>query len=328
MISGGTWVIMKFDGIKISELKSGGVINGIYLLKSADLKISSNKKTYLDIILTDSTGNIQAKWWDANETDFASLNPNKLYYVNAKVDIWKDALQLTLNKIKIADDDDQKLISDFVPAAPISPEEMLQEVYLYAAKIKNSEIRSVVMKLLDEKEDRLIYYPAAKSLHHAMRSGLLYHIVRMLRLGEVISSVYEGVNSDLIFAGVIIHDLAKIGELSSNELGMAEYSKQGQFLGHIIMGVEELDRAGNSVGASEEVMLLLKHMVVSHHYEAEYGSPKKPLFLEAELLHHIDLIDARVYDYQNATKNIEAGQFSEPVWSLDRRSVYKVGLDE
>ncbi len=319
---------MKFDGIKIFELKAGGVINGIYLLKSADLKISSNKKTYLDIILTDSTGNIQAKWWDANETDLASLNLNKLYYVNAKVDLWKDALQLTLNKIKIADDDDQKRISDFVPAAPLSPEDMLQEVYLYATKIKNSEIRSVVMKLLDEKEDKLIYYPAAKSLHHAMRSGLLYHIVRMLRLGDVISGVYEGINSDLIFAGIIIHDLAKIGELSSNELGIADYSKQGQFLGHIIMGVQELDRAGNSVGASEEVMLLLKHMVVSHHYEAEYGSPKKPLFLEAELLHHIDMIDARVYDYQNATKNIEPGQFSEPVWSLDKRSVYKVGLDE
>ncbi|HHY63613.1 MAG TPA: 3'-5' exonuclease, partial [Clostridiaceae bacterium] len=89
-----------------------------------------------------------------------------------------------------------------------------------------------------------------------------------------------------------------------------------------------LDRAGASVGASDEVMLLLKHMVVSHHYEAEFGSPKKPLFLEAELLHHIDMIDARVFDYQNATRNIEAGQFSEPVWSLDRRSVYKVGLPE
>jgi 3'-5' exoribonuclease len=319
---------MKFQGIKISDLKAGEVINGIYLLKSAELKVSSNKKTYLDIVLADSTGSIQAKWWDASETELDSLSPFKLYYVNARVDVWKETMQLTLNRVKIADDEDQKLISDFVPAAPVSPDEMIQEVYLYAAKIKNSEIRSVVMKLLDAKEEKLMYYPAAKSLHHAMRSGLLYHIVRMLRLGEAISGVYEGVNTDLLFAGIIIHDLAKIGELDSNELGMADYTKEGQFLGHIIMGVEELDRAGRSVNASEEVMLLLKHMIVSHHYEAEYGSPKKPIFLEAELLHHIDMIDARVYDYQNATRNIEAGQFSEPVWSLDRRSVYKVGLDE
>jgi 3'-5' exoribonuclease len=94
------------------------------------------------------------------------------------------------------------------------------------------------------------------------------------------------------------------------------------------MGVEELDRVGELIGASEEMMLLLKHMIVSHHYEAEYGSPKKPLFLEAELLHHLDMIDARVYDFQNATKDIEPGQFSEPVWSLDRRCIYKAGIQE
>ena len=269
---------MKFEGVKISDLKAGESINGIYLLRNVELKLSSNKKTYLDIVLTDSTGNIPAKWWDASEDDYTALVLNKLYYVNARVDLWRDSLQLTINKIKLADDEDQKYIADFVPAAPLAPEEMLEEIYLYASKIKKAEIRSVVMTLLDQKEEKLLYYPAAKSLHHAVRSGLLYHIVRMLRCGEALCGVYEGINQDLIFAGIILHDLAKIGELSSNELGIAEYSKQGQFLGHIIMGVEELDRAGKLVGASEETMLLLKHMIVSHHYEAEFGSPKKPLF--------------------------------------------------
>ncbi len=319
---------MKFEGIKISDLKAGESINGIYLLRNVELKLSSNKKAYLDIILTDSTGNVPAKWWDSSEADYATLIPNKLYYVNARVDLWKDSLQLTLNKIKLADDEDQKQIANFVPAAPLSPEKMIEEIYLFAARIKKAEIRSLVMTVLDQKEEKLLFYPAAKSLHHAVRSGLLYHIVRMLRSGEALCNVYEGVDPDLIFAGIILHDLAKIGELSSNELGIAEYSKQGQFLGHIIMGVEELDRAGKLVGASEETMLLLKHMIVSHHYEAEFGSPKKPLFLEAELLHYIDMIDARVYDFQNATKDIEPGQFSEPVWSLDRRCIYKLGFPE
>jgi 3'-5' exoribonuclease len=104
---------------------------------------------------------------------------------------------------------------------------------------------------------------------------------------------------------------------------MAEYTKEGKLLGHIIMGVEEIEKAGRETGASREAILLLKHMVVSHHYEADYGSPKKPMFLEAELLHHIDMIDARVYDYQNATRDIEPGSFSEPVWSLDKRNIYK-----
>lgn len=314
---------MKFVGTKICDLKPGENINGIYILKSVELKVSSNKKSYIDMTMSDQTGEVPAKWWDAGETEFAALSANKLYYVNARVDLWKESLQLSLHKIKIASDEDQKCISEFVPSAPVPSEQMLQEIYLYAAKIKDSEIRSVVMELLDEKEDKLLYYPAAKSLHHAIRGGLLYHILRMLHTAEALCNVYEGIHSDLLFAGVIIHDLAKIGELSSNELGMAEYSKEGQLLGHIVMGVEEVDRAGKLVGASEETLLLLKHMIVSHHYEAEYGSPKKPMFLEAELLHHIDMIDARVYDYQNATRYIEPGQFSEPVWSLERRSVYK-----
>lgn len=316
---------MKFEGTEISNLIAGKTINGIFLLKSAELKTSSNKKTYLDLILCDRTGSVPTKYWDANEADYSALTLNKLYYVNARVDIWRESLQLTIIKIKIADEDHQKNIANYVQSAPLPASDMLEEVYFYTAKIKNTEIRSVVMALLDKKEKELLYYPAAKSLHHSIRSGLLYHVVRMLRCGEALCKVYEGVNSDLIFAGIIIHDLAKIGELNSNELGIAEYSKQGQFLGHIIMGVEELANVGKLVGASEETMLLLKHMVVSHHYEAEYGSPKKPLFLEAELLHHIDLIDARVYDYQNAIKDIEIGQFSEPVWSLDRRSIYKPG---
>ena len=230
---------------------------------------------------------------------------------------------MSINKIQLADEEDQKRISEFVPSAPLTPQEMLDEIYSYAAKISNTEMRALVMKLLDEKEEKLIYYPAAKSLHHSIRSGLLYHIVRMLRSAEALSGVYEGLNTDLLYSGIIIHDLAKIGELTSNNLGIAEYSKEGQLLGHIVLGVIELEKAGNELGVSDEIMLLLKHMIVSHHYEAEYGSPKKPMFLEAELLHHLDLIDARIYDYQNATKNIEAGQFSDPVWSLDRRSIYK-----
>lgn len=317
---------MKYEGVRISDLKSGEVINGIYILKSAELKVSVNKKTYLDIVFADKTGEVSAKWWDAGEDIFKSLVLNKLYCVNARVDTWKDTLQLTLNKIQLADDEIQSSIGDFVPSAPLDPKDMLEEIYSFAAKIKNSEIRNVVMYLLEQKEEKLLYYPAAKSLHHAIRGGLLYHILRMLRLAEAICSVYDGINTDLVFAGVIIHDLAKIGELSSNELGIAEYSKTGQLLGHIVMGVVELENAGKCVGASEEVLLLLKHMIVSHHYEPDYGSPKKPMFLEAELLHHIDLIDARVYDYQNAARNLKPGEFSDPVWSLDRRSIYKADI--
>jgi 3'-5' exoribonuclease len=317
---------MRFNGISIKDLKQDENINGIYILRRKELKEASNKKFYLDLTFSDNTGEINGKLWDVTEDIFLSMPLNMLYYVNARVDCWKENMQLNIQKIRLADPDDQKKIDKFVPSAPISPEIMLKEVYSYSNRIQHDEIRRLVTKMLKDKEDRLIYYPAARSLHHSIRGGLLYHLYRMLHLSEKIKQVYENVNPDLLYAGILLHDLAKIGELDSNVLGFSEYSKEGQLLGHLVMGVKEIENAGKSLGISEEVMLVLQHMVASHHYEPEYGSPKKPMILEAELLHYIDLIDARVYDYENALKNVEKGAFSEPVWSLDRRRLYKTIL--
>ncbi len=314
---------MRFDGIPIKDLKQDENINGIYILRRKELKEASNKKFYLDLTFSDNTGEINGKLWDVTEDIFLSMPLNMLYYVNARVDCWKENMQLNIQKIRLADPDDQKKIDKFVPSAPISPEIMLKEVYSYSNRIQHDEIRRLVTKMLKDKEDRLIYYPAARSLHHSIRGGLLYHLYRMLHLSEKIKQVYENVNPDLLYAGILLHDLAKIGELESNILGFSEYSKEGQLLGHLIMGINEIENTGKSLGISKEVILVLQHMVASHHNEPEYGSPKRPMILEAELLHYIDLIDARVYDYENALKNVEKGAFSEPVWSLDRRRLYK-----
>lgn len=318
---------MRFTGVPIKDLKQGETINGIYILRKKELKEASNRKPYIDLCFSDSTGEVQAKIWEAGEEVYSSLQLNMLYYVNAKVDCFKDSLQLSINKMRIADPEDQKEIDKFVPSAPIPAGTMLNEIYGYAGKISNEEIRKLVLKLLKNKEEKLVYYPAAKSLHHSIRSGLLYHILRMLRLSEKLKEIYGNINLDILYAGVIIHDLAKIGELESNELGISEYSKEGQLLGHIIMGICELEKAGNELGTSPEIILLLKHMIASHHYEPEYGSPKKPMFLEAELLHFIDMIDARVYDFEDNLKDVQEGHFSDPVWSLDKRRLYKPMLE-
>lgn len=314
---------MRFIGVSINDLKQGEIINGIYILRKKELKETSIKKPFIDMLFSDNTGEVQAKLWDTGEEFYSKLQINMLYYVNAKVDAFKDMLQLNVNKIRLADPEDQKQIDKFVPSAPIPAEKMLEEIYGYVKRISNAEIQKLVLKLLKDKEEQLLYYPAAKSLHHSIRSGLLFHILRMLHLSEKLKEVYTDINLDLLYAGVLIHDLAKIGELESNELGFSEYSKEGQLLGHILMGICDIEMAGKELGISSEIVLLLKHMIASHHYEPEYGSPRKPMFLEAELLHYIDIIDARVYDYENNLKNIEEGSFSDPVWSLDRRRLYK-----
>lgn len=318
---------MKFEGVHIAELKTGETVNGIYVLKSRDVRVGSNKKPYLDLVFLDSTGEVPGKDWNiAAEFDIGTLIPHKLYYVNARVDSWKDSPQLSVNRMKLADESDQAEIGSFVPSAPLSPEVMLAEVYAFAARIRHADIRNIVLAMLDAREGKLLYYPAAKSLHHAIRSGLLFHMVRMLRSADALAGVYPTVDTDLLFAGVLLHDLAKMDEMDASELGMAEYSKVGKLLGHIIIGVTEIDRVGRELGASEEAVLVLKHMVLSHHDKAEFGSPKPPMFLEAELLHHIDTMDARVYDYDNALRDVKPGGFSDAVWSLDKRNLYRPDL--
>ena len=317
---------MRFDGTAIADLEPGNVVNGIYILRKKELKETSGKKPYADLVFLDRTGEMNGKLWDVDETFFQALELNRLYYVNAKVDSWKELLQLNVNRMRLADPEDQKEIGSFVPSAPLAPREMLDEIFGYANKILHPEIKALVLKLLKDKSDKLLYWPAARSLHHSIRSGLLYHLVRMIRTAEMLKCVYAEINTDLLYAGVLLHDISKIGELESDELGFSEYSMEGQLLGHLVMGVKEIEIAGRQLGVSNEIILLLQHLVASHHYEPEYGSPKKPLFLEAEILHYIDLIDARVYDYENALKNTDKGDFSEPVWSLDKRRLFKVNL--
>lgn len=317
---------MRFIGTAIADLEQGNVINGIYILRKKELKETSGKKLFADLFFIDQTGEINGKIWDMEEEFFQTLTLNQLYYINAKVDSWKDKLQLNINRMRLADPDDQKKIGRFVPSAPLQAQDMMDELYSYANRIQHTEIKKLVLTVLERKQEKLMYYPAARSLHHSIRSGLLYHLVRMLRTAEKLKDVYTDINTDLLYAGALLHDLAKIGELESDVLGFSEYSTEGQLLGHLLMGVKEIEIIGRELGISDEVILVLQHMIASHHYEPEYGSPKKPMFLEAELLHHIDMIDARVYDYENSLKNVEKGHFSEPVWSLDKRRLYKVNL--
>ena len=126
-------------------------------------------------------------------------------------------------------------------------------------------------------------------------------------------------------AGVILHDMEKINEIESNELGISTgYSFEGKMLGHLIQGVKTIDRLASQFGVSKEKAVMLEHMILSHHYEPEFGSPKKPLFPEAEMLHYLDMIDAKMFDMQEAVEKTEPGHFSDRVWTLDNRTIYRV----
>ena len=308
----------------ISELKEGNKIDGFFIIKAVECRTSTNGKKYIDFTLGDKTGEINAKLWEYAEGDELIYVENKLIKVRAGVVLWQNNLQLKIDKIRIAINEDGVNVEDYVQSAPYEPEFMYNEILKYVDRIKNEDIKNIVTIILDESGEKLMHYPAAKKNHHSIRSGLLYHILTMLKSGEKLSEIYKFINTDLLYAGVILHDIAKIQEMDASPLGIVkEYTVEGQLLGHIIQGVKMVEMAAEGVGADREVTMLLEHMILSHHYEPEYGSPIKPLLPEAELLHHLDIIDARMYDMRKAMEETDKGSFSDKIWSLDSRKVYK-----
>lgn len=314
---------------RINEFVVGDYIEGFYLVKSMDCKVTANNKKYLDFVLADKTGEINGKLWDYKVGVEDKYSDNRLVKIRGNVTEWQGKNQLKIERIREAKTEDNVRIEDYVPVAPEDPKFMFGEIIKYIEKIKNSHIKKITNHIVNENKEKLLYYPAAKSNHHSIRSGLLYHIKRMLMTADRLSEVYPNLNRDLLFAGVILHDIAKIQELNANNLGVvSEYTDEGQLLGHIIQGIKLVDRVSEKIGVDKEISMLLQHMILSHHNEPEFGSPKRPMIPEAEILHYLDMIDARMYDMEKALDGIEPKQFSDKIWVLNNRKLYKVASSD
>ena len=313
--------------IYISELRTNQEFVSYFIVKTVAVKVGSNKKAYLDLLLADKTGEISAKKWDIADEELPGLQKIKegsVIKVKALVTEWNGMKQLRVSRIRQTSAEDNIVMMDYIKAAPEDAEEMYGYIRGKAEAFCDIDLRNICLKLLDDNREKLMYYPAAQKNHHAEMAGLLYHVKRMLMMAERACEVYTNLNRELVMAGVILHDMEQINEIESNELGISTgYSFEGKMLGHLIQGVKTIDRLASQFGVSKEKAVMLEHMILSHHYEPEFGSPKKPLFPEAEMLHYLDMVDAKMFDMQEAVEKTEPGCFSDRVWTLDNRNVYR-----
>lgn len=306
------------DQTAVAAFEKDMKFEGFLLARSSEQRASSNGSKYLDMTLCDRTGEINAKMWDGTVTP---PKAGAVVKVRAQVTEYNGRLQLRINKVREATEDEYD-VSFLVPCAPYPAEQMLGEITDTVAAMKNGVLRGIVGEMLRMAGDRLMYYPAAQRLHHAERSGLLHHTSTMLKTAKAMLTVYPWLDEDLLYAGVIVHDLSKISEMKSDEAGnVTDYTTDGLLLGHLVRGVTQVREAARRLALPEddEYVLLLEHMVISHHGEAEFGSPRPPMFPEAEMLHWIDLVDARMNEMNGILRRTPAGAFSEKIWSLDRR---------
>ncbi|MCR5482122.1 MAG: HD domain-containing protein [Clostridia bacterium] len=311
----------------VADLKVNDEFQDYFMVKSLTIKQGSNKKDYLDLILSDKTGEISGKKWDIAEAEIASLNEYKtgdIVRVRALVTEFNGTKQLRITKIRHKSTEDELDLNDFIKAAPEPPKAMYDFIHMKAESLGDEDLRKICLRVLDDNKEKLLYYPAAQKNHHAQLAGLLYHVKRMLMTGERICEVYTMLDRDWVVAGVILHDIEKLNEIESNEMGISPgYSFEGNMLGHLVQGVKTVEKLGEELGFSREKTIMLEHMILTHHYEPEFGSPKRPMFPEAEVLHYLDILDARLFDMQEALSGVEPGAFSEKVWTLDNRRIYK-----
>ncbi len=313
--------------IFIKELRKDMEITDFFMVKSSAIKTGANGKQYLDITLGDKTGEVSAKKWDVSEGEqpaLVQIKEKDIVKIKGIVTEWAGQLQLRVQRIRLAAPEDEQVMGDFVKAAPEDPLEMYEYILKTAEDFQDDDLKRICVKSLTDNKEKLLYYPAASKNHHAQLGGLLYHTKRMLMTGERVCQVYTNINKDLVLCGVILHDMEKLNEIVAGEDGIASgYSFEGQMLGHIIQGVKTVDKMTLELGFPREKAIMLEHMILAHHYEPEFGSPKKPLFPEAEVLHYLDILDARMFDMQTALDATEAGEFSDRVWTLDNRKLYK-----
>ena len=312
--------------MNFTPLGSTNSHEGYCLIKTVEKKLTAKGVPYLDMTLADNSGEINAKLWDYKESPSNQFNALDFVKVRGTYVPFNDTMQFRVERIRNVIPEDNVAIEDYVPSACLTGQVMLAEIEKIVASFRDAELKSLVGAVIEKYSEKLLYWPAAKNLHHAVRSGLLMHTLSILRLARGVCSIYRFVNYDLLCAGAILHDIAKIDEMQATATGIAaEYTVKGNLLGHLVMGAINIDRIGREIGISDETLTLVEHMLISHHGTPEFGAAKMPMFIEAELLSQLDLMDARLYEMHAAVEAVDEGAFTPRQWALENRNLYNHG---
>jgi len=278
----------------VNELKPDQIITSSFLVCSKEIRQKKKGDPYLSLQLGDRTGELDAKMWDNAAEFMETFERDDFVKVKGLLQIFHNRPQLTLHSIHRLDDREVDF-TDYFPASMRDPEEMWRELRGFASAIANPHLHKLVAALLDDQEIARRYRvaPAAKHIHHAYLGGLIEHVLSLCHLSRAVASHYPSIDGDLLVTGAMVHDIGKIYELSY-ERGFS-YSDEGQLLGHMLIAVRMIgEKLRDIPDFPPRLRSLVEHMIVSHHGQLEFGSPKTPVFPEAMLLHYLDDMDSKM----------------------------------
>jgi 3'-5' exoribonuclease len=290
-----------------------------------------NDSTYATYPITVLTENDESAIIRVKQEENLSLN--KIYYFKTEGVLFKEKIHLEvleytkLSDLELSDAKKEKLMKFFYNHAPINTTEIIKDIEDIISSLENTVIKDITLKIYQDKRDDFYLYPAATKFHHAYISGLAYHTHSMLRLAKGFLEVYDWLNPDLLYSGIILHDICKISEFDSYE--GSNYTIKGKLIGHIAMGVSLLDQVAKDLNyQDEEEVMLLQHILLSHHYYGNFGSPKKPNIAEALMIHFIDNIDSKACVLGEELELVENGDLTGPIGVLERERYYKHKLSK
>ena len=278
----------------VADIKDRDMVDAVFLVKDKILAMAKNGKPYLTLKLMDKTGEVDAKVWD-NADEIGSLfEKNDFLAVHAKASVYLGKMQLILSDLKLVPEE-QVDLADFLPETDRDINIMVDELKALVASLKDPNLKRLLIAFFGDPEllAQFRVAPAAKGMHHVYLGGLLEHSLAVAKLVDAMMPLYEGLNRDLLIAGALLHDVGKVREMTY--MRSFDYSDEGKLIGHITIGVEMLqERITSLPGFPVELGMLLKHMLLSHHGQYEYGSPKRPKTMEATILNYLDDLDSKI----------------------------------
>jgi 3'-5' exoribonuclease len=270
------------------------IITSNFVVVSKQIKPKKSGEPYLALTLGDRSGQLEAKMWDNVEEVLNAFEQDDFLKVKGLVNKYKNRFQLTIHKLRRLGESEIEF-SDYLPKTTRNIDELWQALSDFVASFQNPHLKLLVQAFMSDPEIAAAYRnaPAAKTLHHAYIGGLLDHVVSLCRSCDLVSRNYPQVNRDLLLTGVFLHDIGKIHELAYNR--SFSYTTRGQLLGHMVIELEMLQaKLALIPDFPPELKTLLEHLIISHHGEYEFGSPKLPMFPEALLLHYMDDLDSKM----------------------------------
>ena len=317
--------LVKWSGqmsrVNISAFIEQEKIMTTLLVNTMNPGVTNNGAPYVSFTLQDKTGSIEAKLWDAKDEMLEGVKPGSVILVNGEVLRYKGLLQLRIYNLSLVNPNETNP-ADYVASTPLTDAYMHERTEEALSSLKDPIIRQVTEKVLSEYLDKFYTYPAAARNHHDFVGGLATHVIAMIDLANAFCELYPALNRDLLISGILLHDLGKVVELSGPIL--TEYTLVGKLVGHISIMQSKVNEVAQPLGVAEsEQVTLIRHLILSHHGEYEYGSPVLPLIMEAEILNYIDNIDARMNMFSKALTGIEEGTFTARIFALENRMFYK-----